>query len=140
MSEAAIRGEALFFSERTRCSTCHSGPNLTDEAYHNVGAGLEEDNPDLGRYQVTLREEDRGAFKTPTLRNIARTSPYMHNGQFDTLREVVDWFDRGAFKHTGLDPTMRPLQLTRDEKRDLIAFLEALTGELPAVETGRLPK
>jgi cytochrome c peroxidase len=140
MSEAAVRGEALFFSERTRCSTCHSGPNLTDEAYHNVGAGMEEDNPDLGRYKVTLLEEDRGAFKTPTLRNIARTSPYMHNGQFDTLREVVDWFDRGAFKHTGLDPTMRPLQLTRDEKRDLIAFLEALTGELPPVETGRLPE
>jgi cytochrome c peroxidase len=140
MSEAAIRGEELFFSERTRCGACHSGPNLTDELYHNVGAGMELPNPDLGRYMITGREEDRGAFKTPTLRNVARTSPYMHNGQLGTLREVVDWFDRGGYKHPTLDAAIRPLQLTRDEKRDLISFLEALTGELPPVETGRLPE
>jgi cytochrome c peroxidase len=140
MSKAAIRGETLFFSEQTRCHTCHSGPNLTDEAFHNVGAGMELDNPDLGRYMITGREEDRGAFKTPTLRNIARTSPYMHNGQLGTLREVVEWFDRGGYGHASLDPAIRPLQLTRDEKRDLIAFLEALTGPLPPVETGRLPE
>jgi cytochrome c peroxidase len=140
MSDAALRGEALFFSERTRCSKCHSGPNLTDEAYHNVGAGMELDNPDLGRYVITGRKEDFGAFKTPTLRNVARTSPYMHNGQFDTLREVVDWFDQGGYRHASLDREIRPLDLTRDEKRDLVAFLEALTGALPPVETGRLPE
>jgi cytochrome c peroxidase len=140
MTERAIRGEALFFSKRTGCHTCHSGPNLTDEAYHNVGAGMERANPDLGRYMITGRDEDRGAFKTPTLRNVANTSPYMHNGQFGTLREVVEWFDRGGYRHASLSRKIRPLDLTRDEKRDLIAFLEALTGGLPPVETGRLPE
>lgn len=139
MSAAAIRGEALFFSERTKCHTCHSGPNLTDELFHNTGAGMDDLEPDLGRYLVTGREEDRGAFKTPTLRNVARTSPYMHNGQFGTLREVVDWFDQGGYRHADLDRALRPLNLTRDEKRDLVAFLEALTGPLPAVEAARLP-
>jgi cytochrome c peroxidase len=140
MSEAAIRGEALFFSERTRCGMCHSGPNLTDEAFHNVGIGMEEADPPLGRFEHTQRQEDWGAFKTPTLRNVARTSPYMHNGVLITLAEVVDWFDRGGYAHAGLDRAVRPLNLTRQEKRDLVAFMEALTGELPPVETGRLPE
>ena len=140
MSASAIRGEALFFSDRTRCHVCHSGPNLTDEAYHNVGTGMADDEPDLGRFDITKNEQDRGSFKTPTLRNVARTSPYMHNGQFDTLREVVNWFDRGGFEHPHLDRDVRPLDLTRDEKRDLVAFLEALTGALPPVETARLPE
>jgi cytochrome c peroxidase len=140
MSNAAIRGESLFFSDRTRCGTCHTGPNLTDEGFHNVGVGMEDQNPDFGRFLITGRDEDRGAFKTPTLRNVARTSPYMHNGQFDTLLEVVDWFDRGGFSHRHLDPAILPLNLTRDEKRDLVAFLEALTGPLPPVESGRLPE
>jgi cytochrome c peroxidase len=113
---------------------------LTDEAYHNIGAGMENDNPDLGRFKITQRDEDRGAFKSPTLRNVERTPPYMHNGQFDTLREVVDWFDRGGFMHANLDRAMRPLNFTRDEKRDLIAFLEALTGPLPPIEVARLPE
>jgi cytochrome c peroxidase len=140
MSEAAKRGESLFFSERTRCATCHSGPNLTDEAFHNVGIGMEEADPEPGRYKVTRRDADWGAFKTPTLRNVARTSPYMHNGQMGSLSDVIDWFDRGGYMHPELDRAMRPLNLTRDEKRDLVAFMEALTGSLPPVETGRLPE
>jgi cytochrome c peroxidase len=140
MSEAAIRGEALFFSERTRCASCHSGPNFTDEGYHNVGVGMDEADPEPGRYKVTRREEDWGAFKTPTLRNVARTSPYMHNGTLSTLQEVVDWFDRGGYMHADLDRSIRPLNLTREEKSDLMAFMEALSGELPPVETGRLPE
>lgn len=143
MSESAIRGEKLFFSDRTRCSVCHTGPNLTDEAFHNVGAGMDdEEEADLGRFDVTQMPADRGAFKTPTLRNVARTAPYMHNGQFLTLAEVVDWFDQGAFAHENLnlDREVRPLKLRADEKRDLVAFLEALTGALPPVETARLPE
>jgi cytochrome c peroxidase len=140
MSEAAIRGEALFFSERTRCSTCHSGPNLTDEKYHNVGIGMQDADPEPGHFKHTRRGEDWGAFKTPTLRNVANTSPYMHNGQLANLREVIEWFDRGGYLHADLDRTIRPLNLSRDEKRDLIAFMEALTGPLPPVETGRLPE
>jgi cytochrome c peroxidase len=140
MSERAVRGEALFFNDRTQCHTCHSGPNLTDEAFHNVGAGMELANPDLGRYMITALEEHRGAFKTPTLRNVANTSPYMHNGQLGTLHEVIEWFDRGGYRHPSLDRAIRPLEFSRDEKRDLVAFLEALTGPLPPVETGRLPE
>jgi cytochrome c peroxidase len=140
MSEAAIRGEALFFSERTRCASCHSGPNLTDESFHNVGVGMYEADPVLGRFTHTRREEDWGAFKTPTLRNVARTSPYMHNGALPTLLAVVDWFDRGGYMHEDLDRAVRPLNLTHQEKRDLVAFMEALTGPLPPVETGRLPE
>lgn len=140
MSESAIRGEALFFSERTRCATCHSGPNLTDEKFHNVGIGMQDADPEPGHFKHTRREEDWGAFKTPTLRNVANTSPYMHNGQLSNLREVIAWFDRGGYRHEDLDRSIRPLNLTRDEKRDLVAFLEALTGPLPPVETGRLPE
>jgi cytochrome c peroxidase len=140
MSDAAIRGEALFFSERTRCASCHSGPNLTDEKFHNVGIGMQEADPEPGHFKHTRNAEDWGAFKTPTLRNVANTSPYMHNGQFRTLREVIDWFDRGGYLHADLDRSIRPLNLTREEKSDLVAFLEALSGPLPPVETGRLPE
>jgi cytochrome c peroxidase len=140
MSEAAIRGEALFFSERTRCASCHSGPNLTDEGFHNVGIGMQDADPEPGHFKVTRRDEDWGAFKTPTLRNVARTSPYMHNAALRTLEEVVDWFDRGGYTHADLDRAIRPLNLSRDEKRDLVAFMEALSGPLPPVETGRLPE
>jgi cytochrome c peroxidase len=140
MSDAAIRGEALFFSERTRCGSCHSGPNLTDEKFHNVGIGMQEADPEPGHFKHTRNAEDWGAFKTPTLRNVANTSPYMHNGQFRSLREVIDWFDRGGYLHADLDRSIRPLNLTREEKSDLVAFLEALSGTLPPVETGRLPE
>jgi cytochrome c peroxidase len=140
MSDAAIRGEALFFSERTRCASCHSGPNLTDEKFHNVGIGMHEADPEPGHFKHTRNGEDWGAFKTPTLRNVANTSPYMHNGQLSNLREVIDWFDRGGYLHADLDRSIRPLNLTRDEKRELVAFLESLTGLLPQVETGRLPE
>lgn len=140
MSESAIRGEAIFFSDRARCSWCHSGPNFTDEEYHNVGIGMDQEEPDLGRFEFTENDEDIGAFKTPTLRNIANTPPYMHNGQFGRLEKVIDWFNRGGFVHTHLDSNIRPLKLTRDEKRDLMAFLESLSGLLPQVEKDRLPQ
>jgi len=140
MSESALRGESLFFGNRTQCGRCHAGPNLTDELYHNVGVGMEHDEPDLGRYEVTEKEADIGAFKTPTLRNIENTPPYMHDGRFDTLSQVIDWFDQGGFMNKHLDTTMRPLHLTHDEKHDLVAFLQSLRSPLPPVETSRLPE
>ena len=140
MSAAAIRGEALFFGDRTQCSWRHVGPNLTDELFHNVGVGVATGIPDAGRYRVTHRDEDRGAFKTPTLRNIAQTPPYMHNGELETLEAVVDWFCQGGFAHEHLDEAIWPLDLTLIEKRDLVEFLKALTGPLPLVEQKRLPE
>ncbi len=140
MSEAALRGAEVFFGERGRCYLCHTGANLTDELYHNLGAGFENPHEDLGRYKVTGRDEDRGAFKTPSLRNVAKTPPYMHDGSFQTLAQVVDFFDRGGQPNPNLAPEIEPLGLTATEKRDLIEFLDSLTSPLPPVEEGRLPQ
>lgn len=144
LSNSARRGAALFFSERTHCSRCHNGPNFTDEAFHDIGLrptpyrqrqGGEFAN-DTGRHRVTSNEADRFAFKTPTLRNTAQSHPYLHDGRYTSLAEVIDYFCRGG---DGQPNELAPVDLTRDEKRDLAAFLESLTGSLPAVETGRLP-
>ncbi|MCA9204888.1 MAG: cytochrome-c peroxidase, partial [Planctomycetales bacterium] len=91
MSESAKRGRELFFSQKAGCTACHVGPNLTDEKYHNLGVGMDAAEPDLGRFAVTNEEKDRGAFKTPTIRNVALTAPYMHDGSQKTLAEVVEW-------------------------------------------------
>jgi cytochrome c peroxidase len=140
LSEAALRGEALFFSDRADCGNCHTGANLTDEQYHNLGAGMAAENPDPGRLHLTGAAEDYGAFKTPSLRNVARTPPYMHNGQFADLEQVIEFLDQGGHPNDNLSPLIRPLHLTRQEKSDLIEFLHSLTSELPPVETGRLPE
>ena len=140
LSAAAIRGETLFFSDRAGCGFCHTGVNLTDELYHNLGVGFDSPNPDMGRMKVTADVKDRGAFKTPSLRNVAKTPPYMHNGQFGSLAEVIDFIDRGGRENVDLSPMMRPLHLTSEEKNDLIEFLNSLTSALPPVETGRLPE
>ena len=95
--------------------------------------------PDLGRYVVSAQEADRGAFKTPTLRNVAETAPYMHDGSMATLAEVLDFYDRGGEPNPWLDEKMMPLGLTDQEKEDLLAFLESLTGEVPEW-AGRAPR
>ncbi len=129
MSPAAVRGMQLF-NGKANCKACHAGFNFTDESYQNLGVGMDRPNPDLGRYNVTKREEDKGKFKTPTLRNVAQTAPYMHDGSENTLLEVVEFYDRGGVKNPNLSKEIRPLGLTEREKRDLVAFLEALTGEV----------
>jgi len=140
MDESAQRGLALF-KGKARCILCHNGPNFTDNQFHNLGVPqvgpLEED---LGRYAVTLREKDKGAFKTPTLRSIIETAPYMHDGVFETLEEVVDFLDKGGNDNPQLSPLMKPLGLTSEEKTDLIAFLHALTGEPIPFEFPELPE
>ncbi len=142
MSASAIRGMSLFFENRTSCSVCHSGPNFTDEDFHNVGIGM--DTPDrhehLGRYEVTGRVQERGEFKTPTLRNVSKSPPYMHDGRFERLEEVIEHFNVGGFSNPELSPLMKPLKLSDHEKRDLLSFLNSLDSPLPAVEEGRLPE
>ncbi|WP_436298720.1 cytochrome-c peroxidase [Stieleria mannarensis] len=140
MSESAKRGMKLF-AGKANCATCHAGANFTDEQYHNLGVGMEADDPDLGRYEVTKQEKDKGAFKTPTLRNIALSAPYMHDGSQQTLAEVVDWYDKGGHKNPWLSDKMKVLNLTDQEKADLVAFMkEGLTGSFPKIQTGRLPE
>ncbi|QDU91239.1 Cytochrome c551 peroxidase precursor [Pirellulimonas nuda] len=144
MSAGAKRGAELFFSQRVGCAQCHVGANLTDELYHNLGVGMGADVPDdrrdWGRFAITGDDADRGAFKTPTLRNIAQTAPYMHDGSQATLMEVVQWYDKGGEPNAYLSDKVLAIGLSAQEKEDLVAFLEALTGELPEVERGRLPE
>jgi cytochrome c peroxidase len=140
MSESAIRGKELFFSERSNCTACHVGANFSDEKYHNLGVGMEAPEPDIGRAAVTGADEDTGAFKTPTVRNVALTAPYMHDGSQQTLEEVVEWYAKGGHPNPHLDEKVKKLDLSDQDKADLVAFMEALTGEFPVVETGRLPE
>jgi cytochrome c peroxidase len=140
MDEGAVRGMALF-KGKARCILCHSGPNFTDNQFHNLGVPqVGPMKEDLGRYAVTRAEKDKGAFKTPTLRSIAETAPYMHDGAFKTLEEVIDFLDSGGGANPNLSPLMKPLNLTAEEKADLIAFLKALTGEPIKVSLPKFPK
>jgi cytochrome c peroxidase len=140
MSEEARRGRDLFFSQRVNCSACHVGPNLADELYHNLGVGMDSDDPDVGRFAVTGDPKDWGAFKTPTIRNVAQTAPYMHDGSQETLLEVVEHYAKGGIPNKNLSDKIQPIDLTEQEKLDLVAFMEACTGPLPPVETERLPE
>jgi cytochrome c peroxidase len=129
LSEAAQRGLRLF-EGKARCSRCHGGFNFTDEDYHNLGIGMDQATPDRGRATVTQNDADTGAFKTPTLRDIARSAPYMHDGSLATLEQVVDLYAQGGHANPWLSPKSRPLDLTAAERADLVTFLQALTGEV----------
>ena len=128
LSAAARRGLALFRG-KTGCQFCHAGFNFTDERYHNIGVGMDKLKPDSGRYTVTKQEADTGAFKTPTLRHIHATTPYMHDGSLKTLMAVVEYYNKGGTPNPHLSKQIKPLNLTKQEKADLVAFLHALTGE-----------
>lgn len=99
------------------------------------------EEPDLGRFAVTNREKDKGAFKTPTIRNVIYSAPYMHDGSQKTLEEVVDWYEKGGHPNPHLSDKVKKLKLTPQDKQDLVAFMsEGLTGAFPRIETGRLPE
>ena len=116
------------FRGRANCAACHAGPNFTDEEFHNTGVFWGQQPYDPGRFTVTEVSEDIGKFKTPTLREIARTAPYMHDGSLATLEDVVDFYTDGGRPNPFLDDEVRPLRLTEDEKAALVAFLRSLTG------------
>jgi len=126
---AAAQHGLILFREKARCTKCHSGFNFTDEKFHNAGIGWDTNTVDLGRYMVSKNPEDIGAFKTPTLREIARSAPYMHDGRFKTLEEVVNFYNQGGIKNPHQDPLVIPLDLTDQEKRDLVQFLHTLNGD-----------
>ncbi len=141
LSESADRGRKIFFN-KAFCSACHAGPNFTDGAFHNIGVGMDKKDPDLGREAVSKLLGDRGSFKTPTLREIARTAPYMHDGSLKTLEDVIEHYRRGGVANPQLDEEIFPLKVTDEEKKDLITFLkEGLSSpEYPMVEPPTLPK
>ncbi|MFN7933425.1 MAG: cytochrome c peroxidase [Bryobacteraceae bacterium] len=139
LNESAIRGLAIFQDpKRGNCAVCHTIEKthalFSDGKFHNIGTGLDEQGElrDKGRYEVTKLDADRGAFRTPTLRNIARTAPYMHDGSQKSLREVVDFYVGGGSANPHLDKEIRELKLSQKDRADLVAFLEALNSELPA--------
>lgn len=129
LSQAERRGSELFNSPALGCGTCHSGHDLSDHRFHNIG--LYTLSPDPGRARISLDPLDHGKFKTPTLRNIALTAPYMHDGTLRTLEEVVDHFARGGQAAPNKSPLVAGFTITDQERSDLVAFLKALTDERP---------
>ena len=131
VSAEVRRGHDLFFG-KAACNQCHLGTNFTDSRFHNVGVGW---NPktkkfaDEGRYKVSGNPDDLGAFKTPSLREVSRRSPFMHDGSMATLSETVDHYNKGGIRNPALSPKMKPLKLTRAERQSLVAFMRALEGE-----------
>ncbi|WP_429886247.1 cytochrome-c peroxidase [Geoalkalibacter halelectricus] len=161
LSSDARRGLELFYG-KAACSRCHSGPLLSDQKFHNTGVGeteellsdpqrraarnfflvqvgLERGERDPGRYVVTRDPADLGAFRTPPLRQVAETAPYMHNGSLATLEEVIAFYNRGGGSDPDKSPLLRPLELTAEEKSALLAFLHSLTGTVPVVRPPALP-
>jgi cytochrome c peroxidase len=126
------------FRTKGHCVACHVGPNFTDERFHNTGiAWRPSGGPgaggryvDEGRFVVSGKEDDRGRFKTPTLREVDRTSPYMHDGSKASLEDVVNFYDDGARPNPHLDMEIRPLGLTVHEKKALVSFLQSLSGRV----------
>jgi cytochrome c peroxidase len=138
LSPAQIRGLALFTDpQKGNCSACHTiGPNyalFTDNDFHNTGEGVGADGEftDQGRFDVTKRDADRGAFKTPTLRNVAVSGPYMHDGKLKTLKDVVDFYAGGGNSNPYLDKRISAVQLSGRDRADLVEFMKSLTGEMP---------
>ena len=140
LSEVARRGLEIFRNpEKGNCTACHVLGLFTDNLFHNIGVGVGEDGEltDLGRFEVTGKDSDRGAFKTTSLRNIALTAPYMHDGSLKTLTEVIDFYVGGGNSNPHLDPQLKVLTPLTDlgeenwSRADLVAFLESLTGEIP---------
>lgn len=168
LSESARRGLRLF-EGKARCIQCHDGPLFSDEDYHNLGVPLNpafETDPqrqialrwqhytrgvdektvyrtadrDLGLFYTTKRDADRGRFRTPSLRELVHTAPYMHNGVFLSIEEVVDFYDKGGGEDPRKDPLMKPLGLSAEEKTDLVEFLKSLSGEAIVVDPPILPQ
>jgi cytochrome c peroxidase len=130
LTDQQQRGMRIFFGGGN-CWSCHKGASLTDEQFHNTGVAFRRsDVSDDGRFVITQHPADRRAFKTPTLREVARTAPYMHDGSIATLEDVVDHYDRGGSPDETLDKEIRPLGLSAADKRALVAFLRSLSGRI----------
>jgi cytochrome c peroxidase len=166
ISAAAQRGYQLFLG-KARCVRCHDGPLLSDDRYHALGVPVSPDflnspikqitfrfeqasngvpralyesvRDDLGLYYVTKRPADLGKFRTPSLRELKHTPPYMHNGIFKTLAQVIDFYDQGGGEHPNKSPLLRELNLSTQDKTDLLEFLESLSGDPLTDRPPKLP-
>ncbi len=136
------KGFAIFIDpKKGNCAACHSGPNFTDNGFHNLGlASWGKENPDVGRYAQRPVASMKGAFKTPTVREAARTAPYFHDGSARTLEELVDFYAKGGVVKTNRSPSMKELNLSAEEKGQLVAFLNALSSPQKPVTLPELPR
>lgn len=141
MTKQQLRGLTVFISpQKGNCVICHSAPNFTDNGFHNIGlASFSSEQPDLGRFLHKKVAINKGAFKTPTLRDIERTAPYFHDGSAKTLMDVVEHYDKGGEATSNLSPNMKPLNLARQDKEDLVAFMKALSSPMPPLVLPNLP-
>lgn len=140
ISPAARRGFEIF-KTKGNCVKCHLADSFSapffDNKFHNVGVGSDDSPPHIGRQKYSRRARDWGKFKTPTLRDISKTAPYMHDGSINTLEEVIDYYDKGGLANRNLDPDLKLLKLSKSEKGDLLAFLKTLDGDLPLIQAPR---
>jgi len=118
-----------FFNKKGECAECHKGPNFSDEKFANLGVGMDQPNPDLGRYDFTKKRGDIGRFKVPTLRDLSVRAPYMHDGSEKTLSDVLNLYAKGGLPNPHLDTRLAPFYLDEETRRDLLAFLDSLNGE-----------
>jgi cytochrome c peroxidase len=133
INEEAKRGYKLF--QDLKCTNCHDGALFTDQQYHNVGIGMDAKEPDVGRFKVSNKPEDTGAFKTPTLRDITKSAPYFHDGSVATLEEVVDIMVGGGKPNKYLDKkNLQKRKMTPAQKQDLLAFLKTLEVDCKLTE------
>lgn len=144
LSPSAIRGREVFLSTKAKCFDCHFSPDFTVDDFKNIGIYDEKQFLDKGRYNITKLEEDKGKFKVPGLRNVAMTAPYMHNGMFATLAEVIEYYDnprKFIANPINIDSTLaKPLGLTNEEKYDLVSFLISLTDDTYTVNKDHYKK
>lgn len=129
MTAQQINGFKLFVNpEKGNCAVCHSAPNFSDSGFHNIGlASWGHENPDMGRYAIKPLRLMKGAFKTPTIRDITLSAPYFHDGSAMTLEDVVTHYNKGGEVQTNLSPNMKTLNLSQSEQADLVEFMKALT-------------
>ena len=138
INESAKRGFKLF-EDKAECAECHSGFNFTDDKFHNVGLSPNSKKVDAGRYEISKNQKEKGAFKTPTLRNIIHTAPYMHDGSIATLTDVIEHYDEGGVKNDNIDEKMGKLNLTIQDEVDLLEFLKTLSEVVKINEPKEFP-
>ncbi len=142
MTAQQVRGFGVFLDpKKGDCAVCHSAPNFSDDGFHNLGIGLigQCRIRSQGRYAQKPVARMKGAFKTPQLRGIALTAPYFHDGSSATLMDVVEHYDKGGVVTTNLDPNLKSLGLSKQDKEDLVAFMNALNGSTPPITVPLLP-
>jgi cytochrome c peroxidase len=137
--DASVKRGFALFEGKANCVKCHEGFNFTDNGFHNIGLKNAGGEVDVGRFAQRPIRAVYGAFRTPTLRDVELTAPYMHNGAYRTLEEVVEHYDRGGDVVEHLSPNMKPLNLAAQEKADLVSFMKSLTGKQMVVTLPQLP-